>query len=158
MNSAVKSYLRDVKKRIICPRSIREPFLRQLTAELEGFCTEQPEADAILLAETFGTPEEVAREFLAELGEQSIGRWTHRRRQLLCIAAAVVLLAAGAVVFISLRKPPPSVQLQEDFIASVTYQQEEGAADEEAAQGDIFVSQKDTELQEKEAWFVWWYD
>ncbi|MBQ7846301.1 MAG: hypothetical protein IJ392_09155 [Clostridia bacterium] len=139
VKDTVHDYLRQLEKHLPCPRTIREPFLRQLEDELEHFCSRNPEADANMLAECFGSPETVAHEFLVETTPETIALNFQKRSKVVIAAVSMVLLVLSAIGFMINQRPAagkPSSESQ--VIASIMYAQEDGELGEQSA--EVFVS------------------
>lgn len=125
MASAAFQYCAQVNKHLTCPSSLKRPFLRQLWEETACFCEDADRADLQTLCEQFGSPAEVAEEFLSELGQQTVERCVTRRKKILCATLAIVaaaLIAAGALGIQS-RQLQQKLS-EEEFIASITYNDE----------------------------------
>ena len=128
MKSIVRDYLRQLKMRLQCPRAIRKPFLQQMETELEDFCARNDTADATLLAQAFGSPEDLAQEFLSELSADAVASSIRARRRALLAAISVLLLIAGTVRFFTLYAPPQTVE-NDALVAIVRYAQADEAPD-----------------------------
>lgn len=125
MRSAAAQYLQEVNKQITCPNSLKKPFLRQLKTEALCFCAEHDGADIHMLSGQFGTPEEVAGEFLAELSSRTVAHYSSKRKQILRFTIAVVLTAVIAFTFLGIQKYYLRQKLtEEEFVASITYEKE----------------------------------
>lgn len=98
MTRAAKKYLRQVKKHLYCPQSLRKDFLRQLEDELLLFCEQQEETSYAQLAERFGRPEDVAADFFAEANPKTVSRFAYRRLKAAYAAFAIVILVALSIV------------------------------------------------------------
>lgn len=123
MHNAAGQYLRKVKQQLLCPNSMKKPFLRQLEAELSFFCADHADADLDLLSQQFGSPGEVAEDFLTELGELAVSRYTRSRRRLLYLTLGVVLSAVIFSVILSIRTSALRQTLPEgEFVASIIYE------------------------------------
>lgn len=139
MKDIVHDYLRQLEKQLPCPRAVREPFLKQLRDELEHFCCRNPEADASMLAECFGSPETVAKEFLAETNPETIATNYQKRSKVLIATVSLVLLVLGAMGLMTNQKTATQLPSSESqVIASIVYAQENSEQSEQSA--DVFVS------------------
>ena len=98
MNRAVRHYLREVKKRLCCPSSLKKEFLRQLTDELILFCSDRETANFLQLTEHFGAPEDVADDFLAELDPGKRNRYACRQMKLAYLTLAAVSLLSISMI------------------------------------------------------------
>lgn len=124
MQPAVKQYLKEVDKRISCPSSLKRNFLHQLRGELE--CRSDGR-DLTVLAEEFGPPEELAEEFMAELGSRAAARYLQTRRRLLTLVLAVAVMALTALLGLGMREYRLQKKFAEEaFYATINYAPEEG--------------------------------
>ena len=97
MNKVAERYLRAVRKALHCPGRQGKRLLHQLGEDIEEYCEEYPDATEEALFRRFGTPEDVAADFVEDLGG-SIAVNIQRRRNRIATAVIVVLvLVAGAV-------------------------------------------------------------
>lgn len=142
MRSAAMQYIQEVNRQLLCPRSIKKPFLCQLEKEVSCFCADHPDTTTEALIQAFGLPEEVVEEFLSELGGQTARRCANIRRQLFALAVGVILIASTLAAIIdsrtdTLRQTLPS----EKIVASITYCEEsENSSSYFPAQDTIFDS------------------
>lgn len=95
MNKVAERYLRAVRKALHCPGRQGKQLLRQLSEDIEEYCEEHPDATEEELCRRFGTPEDVAADFVEDLGG-SIAVNIQRRRNRI-VTAVIVVLVAGAV-------------------------------------------------------------
>lgn len=125
MGKAAKQYLREVDKQIICPSSAKKAFLRQLENEV-FFYTKDSEVSLDMLYAQFGFPEEVAREFLSEMGAQTTDRYNRIQKKLkyLIVGTLAAILLFTAMIGVRtklLRQQLPSAEV----VASISYETEE---------------------------------
>lgn len=147
MYSASRQYIRKVNRQLRCPMSIKKPFLRQLENEASRFCSRYSDANGAMLSQQFGTPEEVAKEFLSELGEQAVNRCTYTRNKLLRLTAGVILAAVILVMLIGTRTDLLKHMLPaKEFVVSISYDEEsEGSSSRIPLQDTIWGNQANTE-------------
>ena len=100
MSSAAKAYLRQIRSKIPCQRSLKAGFLRQLEDEVFLYCEDHAGTDILALHAHFGTPDDVAAEFLDVIGPAAArkGLWTRKRLAILVIA---VVLTIATVFLVS---------------------------------------------------------
>ena len=60
----IHQYLKEIRKKIACPRLAKEAFLEELKNRIEEFQAEEPNLRTELLYDKFGSPCEVAESFL----------------------------------------------------------------------------------------------
>lgn len=124
MKNAAAQYLREVNKQLRCPNSIKKEFLHQLENEMQFFCSDHNGADFATLSEQFGPPDEMAEEFLSQLGEQAVLRCSRTRRKLQVLTIGVILTAVAFAVLIGVQITSLQQQLPEgEFIAAITYEE-----------------------------------
>ena len=120
MNKASSQYLQEVKKRIPRSVSLRAEFLRQLEAEVIYYCEDHENVDYTTLLECFGKPEDIAKDFLAELGGYAAIELTSAKRRILFIItliAMIVVICAGVHTWYLQLK-----LLDVQYVESITYE------------------------------------
>ena len=125
MSTAASQYLREVKKRIHCSSSQRTEFLCQLEGEIIYYCEDHDNVDIVTLSNHFGTPEEVADDFLSELGINEVTKSNQIRKRLLHFVATIIILAI--ILFAAVEIHAYYIQQQfwdSYFIESITYESE----------------------------------
>ena len=95
-------YLEAVNKKLVCPRRIRKKFLSQLSAdvtELAETCKSEPTtAD---LEARFGTPEEVAVNYLHAAGFSEVREsLSSKRVVVICVIIACIIALIGVFGYI----------------------------------------------------------
>jgi len=98
----VKKYLRSVKKLLHCPRTQRNEFLRQLETNIYFFISESEVEDMEEVIKEFGSPEEIAQNFLDECNSKAVSRSIRFKQMTSRFITAIVLIAAIALVSIYL--------------------------------------------------------
>lgn len=89
---AVRRYLKQVQRKLLCSRSQKKPFLAQLEDTLLLFCEETGDAGWNALVARFGAPENMAHEFMAGLGLEAV--WEYQRRSIHWMFAVISITAA----------------------------------------------------------------
>lgn len=90
--SAVRRYLKRVKRRLICPYRQKKAFLSRLEDALFLFSADSKDAGWNALVAQFGAPENAADEFMSELEPTAL--WKYQRRKINLILAVVCVTAA----------------------------------------------------------------
>ena len=122
MDQAVSRYLREVRKRIRCPHSLKMKFLSQLEDEIHLFCEDFGSVSYSALEKRFGKPEDVAKDFLSELGESALIRSDGTLFRLNCAALVSVIAAALVIVGLSVSLYFKQRQVLDGYyIESITY-------------------------------------
>ena len=123
MNKVAERYLRAVRKALHCPGRQGKQLLHQLGEDIDEYCEEHLDATEEALCCRFGTPEDVAADFVEDLGG-SIAVNIQRRRSRIATALIVLLvLIVGAVT----ARQIWIQQLLLDFhwVESITYEADE---------------------------------
>lgn len=97
MNKVAERYLRAVRKALHCPGRQGKRLLRQLSEDIEEYCEEHPDATEEELCRRFGTPEDVAADFVEDLGGSIAVNIQRRRNRIVTAVIVVLVLVAGAV-------------------------------------------------------------
>ncbi len=92
---AARRYLKQVKRKLICPCSQKKAFLSQLEDELFLFGEDSEDAGWDALVARFGTPENTADEFMSGLEPGALWKYQRRKIHLMfavaCVTAALIL-------------------------------------------------------------------
>ena len=97
MNKPARAYLRAVRRALRCPGRQGKRLLRQLSEDIEEYCEEHPDATEEELCRRFGTPEDVAADFVEDLGGSIAVNIQRRRNRIVTAVIVVLVLVAGAV-------------------------------------------------------------
>ena len=97
MNKPARAYLRAVRRALRCPGRQGKQLLRQLSEDIEEYCEEHPDATEEELCRRFGTPEDVAADFVEDLGGSIAVNVQRRRNRIVTAVIVVLVLVAGAV-------------------------------------------------------------
>lgn len=94
-----------------------------MEAEVIYYCEDHDDVDFVALSECFGSPEEVAKDFLSELGANTINKASLVKQRL--ILFVVIFIIISAVLFISISIHVYYIQqtiLDSHYIESITYE------------------------------------
>lgn len=123
MSTAASQYLREVKKRIHCSSSQKTEFLCQLEAEVIYYCEDHDDVDFSSLAEYFGNPEDVARDFLSELGESTLTKTNDIKQRLIHATFLIVIIATMFVAAVRIYTDYKQQQaLDVEYIEAITFE------------------------------------
>ena len=87
------------------------------------YCEEHNDSDIDVLINQFGSPEEVANEFLAELGISTINKSNQMKRRVLFLAAIIVITAIALVSATEIYTRYKQQQVLDGYyIDSITYE------------------------------------
>ena len=92
MNNSASQYLQEVKKRIHCSHSLKTEFLCQLEAEVIYYCEDHDNVNFSVLSEHFGTPDDIANDFLSELGMGVNSNANKPKQYVLYLAVALLFI------------------------------------------------------------------
>lgn len=125
MSTAASQYLREVKKRIPCSGSQKTEFLYQLEAEVIYYCEDHDDVNLAVLTKHFGTPEDVANEFLAELGVTAVNKVNTAKQHILIIFAAISIAAILLITSVEAYTNYKQQRIMDiHFIEEITYEGE----------------------------------
>lgn len=99
-SSAIEIYLKQVGKCLFCPPKIRKDILSKIKNEAEvAFETGSLSENSI--AEVFGTPEEIAKNYLLDVDTEMLlseYKKMRRRRILFTVLCAILVLCIGIAI------------------------------------------------------------
>lgn len=123
MNKVAAHYLRAVRKALHCPGRQGKRLLHQLGEDIDEYCEEHPDATEEELCRRFGTPEDVAADFVEDLGGSIAVNIQRRRNRIVTAVIVALVLVAGAVAVRQIWIQ----QLFLDFrwVESITYEADE---------------------------------
>lgn len=125
MSKVASQYLQEVKKRIPCSGSQKTEFLCQLEAEVIYYCEDHDHVDLATLSKYFGNPEDVARDFLSELGINEVTKSNQFRKRLLHFVAIIIVLAIILFAAVEIHAYYTQQQFEDSyFIESIIYENE----------------------------------
>jgi len=101
MQTELQLYYKDVSKRLLCKRKVKRRFLQDFKNGVREFIENHPDATPQEVRAHFGTPEEIAGEFLASLQSNEVKRALDWKRVLL-IGLGIALLLLALYIAISL--------------------------------------------------------
>ena len=95
-------YVKSVERQLAGSRKQKKDYLKKLTADVAERLEEAPELDTAALASAFGSPEELAQDFMETLETAEIKKaFTWKHIVLIgVIAALVIWLGVAAAAFI----------------------------------------------------------
>ena len=96
-----------------------------MEAEVIYYCEDHENVDFAALAECFGQPDEVANDFLSELGSKTINKASLIRRRVMYLSVFTIvmatLIAAGVKIYAAYKQQQA---LEGYYIESITYEGE----------------------------------
>lgn len=98
-----KYYYRDIRRLLKCPRQTRQRLMGDLQNSIENYLEDYPDATQDQLISHFGSPDEIARDYLASLDQEELQKQISRNstvRRNLLIILIVVALITGSVYFL----------------------------------------------------------
>lgn len=99
----LKQYYRQIKRWLPCGGSLKKQLMANITATIEAYLAENPEADFSALQAHFGTPQQIAAAFVDEMDTAELLRTLLIRRRIvnIILACAVGILALWVVVVLN---------------------------------------------------------
>ena len=98
MTKAGLDYLKEVDQQLSGKRAQRKAYIKKLSADVAERLEEEPELDSAALASTFGSPEELAAEFMGTLNVKDVKKAFGWKKIVLIAVIAIVLIWLIAVV------------------------------------------------------------
>ena len=119
MTNELLRYHRQVKKELVCPRSMRDKFLADARRMTDDFISENPGATMAELKNAVGEPSQLAAMFLENADSNIVKGYRKRKSRLkrlavILLAAALLAMTALAIYVINVKQN--SVITQENTI------------------------------------------
>ena len=92
-NTAARRYLREVRRGLPCSRKRKRAFLETVGRDIEEYLRETPEADYQALVRRFGSPIQIAEDYLEETDTLEPIRGLRLRRRIYSAVFAAAVLA-----------------------------------------------------------------
>ena len=86
------SYLRAVKRHLICPKEERTRLLDTASRAVDAFLEENPQADEAAWRRNLGTPEELAAELMQSSNLEAVNTSFQRHRKFLKVASILMVI------------------------------------------------------------------
>ena len=98
----LKAYYRQVATWLPCGGRLKKQLMERITATVDGYLAEHPEADFAALQARFGTPQQIASAFVDEMETDELLNALRTRRRivkivLICAATAVAIWAIAVL-------------------------------------------------------------
>lgn len=101
LNDKLNVYYKEIYSSALCAKKQKSDFLKELKEQIEEYIENSPEADIDEIKSVFGSPEEIAAGFSAELSQTEI-RKKLGIRKIIIAAVLAALLIWGVFAVISL--------------------------------------------------------
>lgn len=108
----IRGYLRQVRRALRCPKKDRQPLLDRLRTDITEYAAQQPALTLADLCEQFGSPAQLAADYLETLEPTQLKRYrasARRRASLVFAALCLLLLFAAAFSVWSFRHPVQTI-------------------------------------------------
>lgn len=92
LNKMLNAYYKEIEKNILCPKNKKTAFLKELKKEIGAFIESSPEADMTEIIAVFGSPEEIAQGFSADITGVEIKKRISLKRAVILFLLAVLLI------------------------------------------------------------------
>lgn len=94
------SYLRAVKRHLICPKEERTRLLDTASRAVDAFLEENPQADEAAWRRNLGTPEELAAELMQSSNLEAVNTSLRKHTRTIWIACVLflVIVAIGSAI------------------------------------------------------------
>ena len=97
LEQEINTYIREIKKRINCPRSRKKELIAEITESIQDFCSNEESVDISKIKERFGTPEEIAESVL-RLHEANEVNKSLKVGKRVVVAVVIIALIVGSIV------------------------------------------------------------
>lgn len=125
MSKAATLYLKKVNKQLKCPDSLKKDFMSQLEAEVLFYCDDHSDASEDQLRKQFGSPDDVAQEFLSEVGIRAVKQYNNSQRNLWSLIAGILFVVILFASVLGVRTQLLKQQLpNEEIVAAIIYETE----------------------------------
>ena len=108
MTQAGLDYLKAVEQQLSGKKAQKKAYLKKLAADVAERLEEEPELDSAALASTFGSPEELAAEFMGTLDVKDV-KMAFGWKKIVLIGVIIALLIWGAIGIIAVVDSHKSV-------------------------------------------------
>lgn len=98
MNKASRAYLAAVRKALHCPPDAKSSILNNLTADLQDYLQENPEATYEAINRRFGSPEDYALESISLMDVKVLNAELKARKRVLRIAIVCCVVTLALVI------------------------------------------------------------
>ena len=102
MTAELMGYHRQIKKKLDCPKSLRNKFLADARRMTDDFLAENPESTMDDLKSAVGEPDDLAAMFLESVGHDVIERYRRMKIWAKRIAVTLLVLAFVSVTAFSI--------------------------------------------------------
>ena len=120
-NNAINTYLKELSKQLCCSEKEKKEILSSLKNRLSEFESEYPTALKEDIVEQFGSPKEVANNFLGEYSSIQLHNLVKRRKiKHFCIITACILIFAALLIY-SIRRIYQFYWFQDGYVVENIY-------------------------------------
>lgn len=104
MMKELKAYYRQVATWLPCGGRLKKQLMGSITATVDGYLADHPEADVAALQAHFGTPQQIASAFVDEMETEELLNALRTRRKIIkiCLICAAAIIAIWAIAVLSL--------------------------------------------------------
>ena len=97
-DSERRQYIKEIKALLVCDKDQQEKFLEDFNSDIDDYLSDNPEAGLDELQKDFGTPQEIADEFLAHSSAKEIKKLTSLKSAIIIVCALAVIIFTGCTV------------------------------------------------------------
>lgn len=100
----LKTYYRQVATWLPCGGKLKKQLMANITATVDGYIADHPEADYAALQAHFGTPRQIASAFVDEMETSELLNTLRTRRKIvtICLLCAAAIIAIWAIAVTTL--------------------------------------------------------
>ena len=93
MNDQLKKYYRGIRRCLPCPGKLKRQIMDRITQAVSAYLEENPEADFEAVQQHFGTPQQIAADYIEEMTTPEILKKFKVKRTVIGIVCGAVALA-----------------------------------------------------------------
>lgn len=105
-NAAGKTYLKQVKTHLTCPKKLKKKFLEQMQGDVETFLEETSNATVEDLIQRFGKPSELAHSYIETLDADELTKQIRKAKVIkrivlfTCLGIFLLVLAVASIIIV----------------------------------------------------------
>lgn len=91
-DSERRQYIKEIKALLVCDKDQQAKFLENFNSDIDDYLSDNPEAGLDELKRDFGTPQEIADEFLAHSSAKEIKKRMSGSKVLVAVVLGIMIL------------------------------------------------------------------
>ncbi len=115
----VRKYLKEIRNRLVCQKSLQTVFLRELKERIQLFQSSDQEITEEILYEEFGSPDDIAAGFFNREDYKELLQKARKRAilwKIACVVITILLLALISYTICYIQYTRRHITLTNDYI------------------------------------------